>query len=257
MFDDLPISIIAYVLVLFRVAGMMVFAPLFGSARIPRRVRSLLAIALAVGIAPGVTVPTNLPQSTGMLAAGIAGEIAFGIAMGMVLNFVFFAAQWAGEIIGQQMGLNLSESFDPQFGHQGSATGEMYLMFTLVVFLCVRGHHAMLKGVAESFRSLPLLSVGVDGKVLDTLLGLLQSCTTLAIQLAAPVLVSMLIVDLALGFLSKTIPQLNVMSAGLTLRSLMGMVVVIFGIFMTSGVLRQAMLDSMQTIRMGWRTGLQ
>jgi flagellar biosynthesis protein FliR len=174
-----------YVLVFFRVAAMMIFAPLLGSARIPRRVKGLLAAVLAMGLARTMA-PVQLPATTWGLAVGIGGEIIFGLAMGMVLAFVFIAMQWAGEIIGQQMGLNMSEVFDPQFGAHGSLIGDLYFMAALVIFLSVNGHHAMLNGVRDSFISLPLLSVGMGKPLFDMIVGLFTASTTLAIQLAAP-----------------------------------------------------------------------
>lgn len=240
-----------FVLVFFRLAGMMLFAPLFGSTRIPRRVRALLILVLAFSIAPGVP-PAALPSSTWGLAMAIGGEMAFGLAMGMALSLVFVAAQWAGEMIGQQMGLNLSEVFDPQFGSSGSVLGEMYFMLTLVIFLAVDGHHAMLLGVRDSFVALPLLDVRVDRPVFDTVVGLLGGATVLAIRLAAPMLVTMLIVDLVLGLIGKTMPQMNVMSAGLTLRSVVGMVIVIAGLTLTGSVLSEALSEAMLQTRASW-----
>ena len=239
-----------FVLVFFRLAGMMLFAPLFGSTRIPRRVRALLVLILAPGVTPGVP-PAVLPGDTWHLATAIGGEMAFGLAMGMALGLVFVAAQWAGEMIGQQMGLNLGAVFDPQFG-SSSIVGEMYFMLTLVIFLVIDGHHAMLHGVRDSFEQLPLLSVGIDRGVFDTVIGLLGGATVLAIRLAAPMLVTMLIVDLVLGLVGKTMPQMNVMSAGLTLRSVVGMVIVIIGLSMTSGVIREAVTSAMLQARAGW-----
>lgn len=237
-----------YVLVLFRMAGMMVFAPLLGSDRIPRRVKALIACVLALAIARGVPPPVQPVNSLALLAVGIGGEIVFGLAMGMILSFCFIATQWAGDIIGQQMGLNLSESFDPTFGAQGSIIGNLYFMLTLAIFLTVNGHHAMLRGVRASFDCLPLLSVGMSRPLLDMFVGLFQASTELALQLAAPVLVTLLVADLALGFIGKTMPQLNVMSAGLTIRSMVGMVVMIVGIGLTSTVIRQAVLDDMSAV---------
>src|SRR5262249_19807246 len=143
----------------------------------------------------------------------------------------------------------LGEVFDPQFGSQGSIVGEMYFMLTLVIFLLVRGHHAMLIGVHESFRSLPLLSVGMNMALFDMLVGLFNACTALAIQLAAPMLVTMLIVELALGFIGKTVPQFNVMTAGLSMRSLVGTVVLIVGLMLSSDVIKGAVLDSMDSVK--------
>src|SRR4051812_41444923 len=96
-----------FVLVVFRVAGMMVFAPLLGSSRIPKRVKGLLALVLAFGLVGGVAPPAHLPETSWQLAVGIGGEIMFGLAMGMALSLVFIAVQWAGEVMGQQMGFNL------------------------------------------------------------------------------------------------------------------------------------------------------
>jgi flagellar biosynthetic protein FliR len=241
-----------FALVFFRVAGMMLFAPLFGSAKIPRRVRLMLALVLTVGMLGSVKAVPRLPDSGLGIALGIGGEMLFGLAMGMVLSFVFVAVQWAGEMIGQQMGFNLSEVFDPQFGAQGSVVGELYFMLTLVIFLGLNGHHAMLRGVRDSFEAMPLLSLGVSKDLLATTTGLFQASTELAVQLAAPMLVTMLVVDLSLGFISKTVPQLNVMTAGMTVRSVVGMMVMIVGLVMTSNVMREAIVDSMQTVRNGW-----
>lgn len=250
--DDLLLTVPTFALVLFRVAGMTLFAPLFGSSRIPRRVKALLVIILAVGLMPAVTRPVVMPETTWQLALGIAGEMTFGLAMGMVLSFTFIAAQWAGEMIGQQMGLGLGEVFDPQFGSAGSIVGEFYFMLTLVIFLAVGGHHAMIHGVRASFDALPLLSFGMTPSLLDTLVGLLQSAMGLAIQLAGPTFVTMLIVDVAMGFISKTMPQLNVMSAGLSMKSIIGMFVLLVGMTLTSGVIGDRVTKSMEDVSHMW-----
>jgi flagellar biosynthesis protein FliR len=237
-----------YVLVLFRITGMMVFAPLLGSDLIPKRLKALIAAVLALAIARGVAPPVQPVDSMATLAVGIAGEIVFGLAMGLILSLAFIAAQWAGQMVGQQMGLNLSETFDPQYGQQGSLIGNLYFMMTLVIFITINGHRAMLLGVRASFDTMPLLSAGMSMGVLGLFLGLFQAATELALQLAAPVLVTLLVTDLALGFIGKTMPQLNILSAGLTIRSLVGMVVIIVGIGLTSSVIRTAVLDDMQVV---------
>ena len=243
-----------FLLVVCRLGGMMLYAPLFGSARIPKRVRVLLLLVLAFGITPGIKAPTSLPDTSWGLAVGIGGELAFGLAMGMVMSFVFVAAQWAGEIIGQQMGFSLGGVFDPEYGGQGSVMGELYFMFTLVVFLIVNGHHAMIRGVRASFDSLPLLSVGVNHDLLKTLLDLFHAATILAVQLAAPILVTLLIVDLVLGLIGRSIPQMNVMSAALTVRSGLGILIVWLGLYLTGNVIKSAIMGSMEQVRIGWTT---
>jgi flagellar biosynthetic protein FliR len=243
-----------YVLVLFRIAGMMVWAPLLGSQQIPKRVKALMACVVTLGMAPGLSPHLSLPQTSWGLAVAIGGEIIFGAAMGMILSLIFVAAQWAGEMIGQQMGLNLGQTFDPQYGANGSMIGDVYFFLALLIFLGINGHHAMLRGVYDSFAVLPLGSVGMDRPLWDTLIGLFQGATLLAMQLAAPMLVTMLVLDVILGFVGKTVPQLNIMTAGISLRSLVGMVVLVLGLSMTSSVMRSALFGAMRTAYQGYTT---
>jgi flagellar biosynthetic protein FliR len=240
-----------FVLVFFRLAGMMVFAPLFGSGRIPRRVRVLMALVLAVCMCEGVKAP-HLPDTAWELALGIGGELVFGIAMGMVVSFVFIAAQWGGEMVGQQMGLNISEVLDPQFGKAGSLVGDLYFMLTLVMFLLVGGHLEMIRGMRNSFDALPLLSLGMDRPLFELLTNLMAACAMLALRLAAPVLVTMLVVDLALGCIGKTMPQMNVMTAGLTLRSVIGMAVLLLAVSGSASVIKDELVQSLNNAIEHW-----
>jgi flagellar biosynthesis protein FliR len=253
-FSQFILLVPTFVLAFFRIAGMMLFAPLFGSSRIPRRVRVMLASVMTLGILPSLR-PVMMPETLWGLTAGVAGEMAFGLAMGMILSFVFIAAQWAGEIIGQQMGFNLSEVFDPTFGGQGSIVGELYFMLTLVVFLTVGGHHAMLLGLRDSFSALPLLSLGMNEPLFTTLVGFLHSAMVLAVRLAAPMLVTMLVVDLALGLIGKMMPQMNVMAMGLSLRSALGLIVLILGLAMTGDAISGSLLNAMDEVQQAWVSG--
>jgi flagellar biosynthetic protein FliR len=157
-------------------------------------------------------------------------------------------------MIGQQMGLNLGEVFDPQFGASGSLIGDLYFMLTLVIFLIIGGHREMIRGLGMSLETLPLLSLGIDQNLLDTLVGLFQSCTMLAMQLAAPMLVTMLVVDLALGCIGKAMPQINVLTAGLSIRSLLGMGVVIVGLLVTGKVLTGQLHEAIDFMQLRFST---
>src|SRR5262245_9885471 len=170
--DDALSIIPVFLLVFFRLAGMMLFAPLFGSARIPRRVKVMIALVMAMMMTGSIDANSVvLPGTTWGLALGIGGEIVFGLAMGTIVSMVFIAAQWAGEIIGQQMGLNISEVLDPQFGQAGSLVGDLYFMLTMVVFLSppVAGHRVLIEAVRDSFDKLPLMSAAIDRPLLDTM----------------------------------------------------------------------------------------
>jgi len=256
LLDSIPV----FVLVLFRLAGMMMFAPLFGSAKIPVRIKAMVALVLAMVMTSSLnTRHVDLPETTWGLALGIGAEMAFGLVLGMVVSLVFIAAQWAGEIIGQQMGLNISEVLDPQFGQGGSLVGDMYFMLTMMVFLSpfVNGHHALIRGVRMSFDALPLMSVGINLELLDLLVGLLQSSAALAVQLASPMLMTMLIVDLALGCIGKAMPQMNVMAMGLSIRAILGVIVLVLGLQLTGSLLKDIHLTWGEEAFRHWTTPTQ
>lgn len=238
-----------FVLVAFRVGGLMLLAPLFGSARVPRRVKGMFVVVAALGMMASVQKPVSLPASTWELSGAIAGELLFGLAMGMSVAFVFTAAQWAGEMIGQQIGLNISEVLDPQFGGGGSLMGDLFFMLTIVIFLAVGGHHALLLGVHDSLRAAPPLALTMSDSLLDGVVELFSASTVLAFRLAAPMFVTMLVVDIAIGAISKTMPQLNVLTAGLAIRVLVGLIVVMAGAFLMTGVLQETLLGSMDVVR--------
>lgn len=227
-----------YVLVLFRIAGMMIWAPLLGSTQIPKRIKAMIACVLAAAIAPHLSVHVAIPTTSWGLAMAIGGEIVFGAAMGLILSFVFVAAQWAGELIGVQMGLNLGQTLNPQFGGGSSVVSDLYFFLALLIFLSIGGHLAMIKGVFDSFVALPLLSVSMNRPLLDMIVSMFEGATLLAMQLAAPILVTMLIVDVILGFVGKTVPQLNIMTAGISVRALGGMMILILGLGLTSSIIR-------------------
>jgi flagellar biosynthetic protein FliR len=247
----LPSILAVYVLIFFRVAGLMIGAPVFGSANIPKRVKLLLAITLAWGLSVDVVLPV-LPSSPWMLAMGIAGELIFGWAIGMALSLTFIAVTWAGEIIGQQMGINLGETFDPTFGKSSTLIGDMYFMLTLMIFLSCGGHRQMVLGIRASLHYLPLLSVGMTPSVLKLLEDLLKAATMLAVQIAAPMLLTMLVLDLALGFIGKTVPQMNVMSTGTSLKSAVGIGVLLATLVVTSHTVEAALVKSMYSVRDAW-----
>jgi len=246
----------AFVLVVFRVAGLMLFAPLFGSGRVPRRIKGLLALTMAVGMAGGIDLRSvAVPDTAWALCLGLAGELLFGVALGMIVSLVFIAAQWAGEMVGQQIGFNMAEVLDPQFGSQGSLVGDVYFTFTMTVFLLIGGHLRLVEAVHDSLVHLPPLALVLTPDVFALIVDVLLAGTALALRIAAPMFVTMLVVDVAIGFVGKTMPQMNLMTAGTSLRALVGMVVLIVGMLVIDQVLAGSLLESLRLARDLWRVG--
>jgi flagellar biosynthesis protein FliR len=240
LLDAVPVLALAF----FRICGLMLYAPLFGSGRVPQRLKVLIAMALTASMAGAIRAPRPMPGTAWELLVGIFGELAFGLAMGTILSTAFIAAQWGGQIISQQMGLNISEVLDPQFGNGGSVVGDMYFMLCTAIFLMTGGHRALIRGMRASFDRLPLMSLTLDQHVMDLMVQVLSAATAIGARLAAPMLITMLVTDVALGAIGKTVPQINIMTTGLTVRLGLGFVVLVIGLGLTVQVLQRDMATS-------------
>jgi flagellar biosynthetic protein FliR len=224
-----------------RVIGMIALVPAL--ARLPLRVRGVIAIAITAGSVPAVTVAPHWPGNWLMNGMALGAEVLIGLALGMAVSLVFVAARWAGDLIGQQSGLGLGQVLDPMNSDGGSPIGEMYSLLCTVVFFTVNGHHALLRSLHASFSALPLLGMGRGLSIVPLVVGLLKASTMLAIQLAAPVAVTMLIVDLVLVVVARGLPQINLMSSGLAVRSLVTMGVMLVGVAIAARAIGAGVTD--------------
>lgn len=247
---DFAAGIPALTLAFFRACGIFLAAPLFGSARVPRRIKLMMALVVAAGLLPAGGLEAFVPATLAALVVVVGGEILFGLALGLTVALVFVAAQWAGDMVGQQIGLTMGQVIDPQFGGASGVLSEVYFLFSTAVFLAVGGHRAIVDGLHASMTALPPGSLGMGQQgLLQLLVGLLTGATVLAVQLAAPTFVTLLVSDVALGALAKTMPQFNVFTAGMSVRSLLGLAVLAVGMAAGGRVLAGAMDDALGEAR--------
>jgi flagellar biosynthetic protein FliR len=209
-----------------RVSGFVLTAPAASEAVVPGRVKIVLTLALALLLAPLVEVPAGLSifSAAGMLAAVL--ELLIGVSIGMVVQLTFEALVFAGQSISLTMGLGFATLVDPQRGAQVPVLGQMFMIFGTLIYLSINGHLMLLGALAESFHSLPigahvghdfLLSVVLWGaRVFDT--GLL------------PAVIALVIVNLALGVVTRAAPQLNLFGIGFTITLLSGFFVLLSGL---------------------------
>lgn len=197
-----------------RILGLIAIAPLFGNLSVPVRVKLGLGIMLALVIAP--TVPA-LPAADPMSLAGmlvLMQELVIGLAMGFAMRVVFAAVEMAGEICGLTMGFGFATFFDPQTRARSSAIAQFLALLTLMVFLATNIHLMMLSTLAESFITMPVSAspAGAVGfRALANWGGLIFSA---GVQLSLPVIAALLLINIALGILTRAAPQLNLFGIG-------------------------------------------
>ncbi len=209
-----------------RFGGMMVYSPLLAESAVPRRLRILLALVMALAVA-GRVAPAALPASSVALVLAMAGEFLIGLAIGYAARLIFVGVELGAFHAGQQMGLSLAEVFNPLGDDAPDALRKMLHLLTLVLFLAIGGHRLMISALVGSFQTLPLVSFTQPGAVLSTLTALLTVSFTLALKIAAPVLIAIVLASVAMAFIQRTLPQANILSTGLPVRLLLGFVVIL------------------------------
>ena len=180
---------------------------------------------LSVALYPLVqTQQVVIPQRLGHLGLVVVSEMLIGLTIGFVAQILFAGIQLGGEIISQQMGLNFATIFDPQNAHQVSLIAHFQDVLAMLLFLSGSAHHWFIIAMAESLQSIPLGALSTSGAVLPVILTLLGKACVIAIQLAAPVSIALLLATLVLGVIARLVPQLNVFALSFPATLGLGMV---------------------------------
>lgn len=164
------------------------------------------------------------PNSWLGLAWVAAGEISFGLMLGLGVTTILSGLQIAGQLVDQQSGFGLGEIFNPDLETSGSITGQMLYLLGTTVFLLldsVGGHLHMVRIMIETFQTFPPGAAFVSTSSVDLLGELVRQSLVIGIRVAAPVMVLMSLIDLTVGFLSHTVPQINVQTIGYALRAML------------------------------------
>lgn len=245
-----------FLLVLSRLGGLFVFAPMLASTSIPLRARALFVVMFAAAIYPSVPAPAagaNLDLFSLLPAA--ASEALIGLSIGLLAAIPIFSVQLAGVVMGQQMGVSLAGVYNPALESESDVLGEILLYMAIGVFVACGGLDALFLAVGRTFQHVPL--AGFDSKrvPIDQLVGLTASGFDLALRIAAPLLCIVLLETIASGFIMKTLPQLNILSIGFALKILLGLLALIAAL----GAIQQVIGDHVSsTIRLilDWSTSL-
>jgi flagellar biosynthesis protein FliR len=203
---------------MFRTGGLMMTVPVFGHVTIPRIMRVWFVILTALMILPSSIMADIQPPSTVLhLMLVILSEIAVGILMGFAVIIVFSAVQFAGHIIGLQMGLAVANIIDPMGAGQISIIGEFYYLLSLLIFLLINGHHFLIEALAQCFKLVPLGAAVFGPNIEELFINLTLMMFVSGIKFAAPVIITLFIMNSVLGIVARTVPQMNVFVVGFPL----------------------------------------
>jgi flagellar biosynthetic protein FliR len=203
-------EVISALLVLLRVSALLILMPVFGHRLVPAQVKTGLIALLAILLYP--VVSSSLPQipvSPLALMVIAIQEIMIAAMLAMVAQLIFAAAQFAGQVMGYQMGLAIANVFDPATSAQISVIGQFAQVLAMLIWLSVGAHNMFLSALADSFYLLPI-GQPLDISAVASLNDMASNMFTLALRLVAPMLLLLFFLYVALGLLSRAVPQIQV-----------------------------------------------
>ncbi len=213
-----------------RVGGFVLAAPVASETVIPTFVKIVMSLSLAFLMAPLVQIPAALTifSGAGMLAG--VQEILIGVAIGMVVQLTFEALTFAGQTISLTMGLGFATLVDPQRGANTTVLGQMFMIFGILTYLAINGHLVLLGALAESFQTLPIGAAHIDRNFFLSVAVWGARVFESGLLIALPAVIALVIVNLALGVVTRAAPQLNLFGIGFTITMMCGFFVLLVGL---------------------------
>jgi len=223
--------LIPFLLVAFRVMGIFLFAPFFSNSSIPANIRILLSLAITVCVWTVVPHDAKIQPNILTIIVAIAGEMTVGLLIGLLLAAVFAGIQLGAHLVSQQMGLSLATLYDPSFEDQSTVMEQVAFWIALVVFLSMGGHRQVISAIVYSYRTVPMGQGGISPEImLSSLCGALDASFHAAVRIAMPSLVAFFIATLVTGLMSRSMPQMNLMTMGVTINLVVGFAMVMVGL---------------------------
>ena len=204
-----------FLLIFVRITGIFMMAPIFGSRNVAGRIKASLALILAYILFP-LVFDSRIPIPEHFLSYlfVVAGELLVGLTLGFVSSLIFSAIQMAGQLLDMQIGFGIINIIDPLSGQQAPLVGNFKYILALLTFLATNGHHVVLSALFSSFKLIPITGVTVQVGIAEFMVDMISGMFVFALKVSLPVLLSLLITDMALGILARTMPQMNIFVVG-------------------------------------------
>lgn len=225
-------TIIAFLLVLCRMAGMLVSAPLFNMRSVPPQAKVGLAVATALILFPLHSATLVVPKDLIQFSILAIQESIIGLLIGFTANLVFMGLQMAGEYISMQMGLSSANILDPVTQTQSAMIGQFFFYMGAFLFLSLNIHHALILGVHRSFESIPLgqfIGIGklTGGLMAERMIRLSGDMFIVTLMVGVPLMGILLVSEIAIGFVAKVMPQMNAFMVAIPLKVALALVLIL------------------------------
>jgi flagellar biosynthetic protein FliR len=240
-------QVAGFLLVLGRIGPLFALAPLFSSRSIPARAKGLCAVGLTVGIAPIALADREIPLELMAYTELMLKEILVGLAFAFALAALFAAVSTAGSFIDTLIGFSYGALVDPVTGNQSAVLTQAYILVGIAVMIAIGGDQLMIRGLARSYDLVPLLDTPSLPALVNGVQHAFSQVFLSALELAAPVVLAIVITDAAFGVVSRVVPQLNVFAVGFPAKVTVGLLIIGVSLPFTAGWMADELNRSVST----------
>jgi flagellar biosynthetic protein FliR len=219
-------NVVGFFLVLARVSPLFLIAPLFSSRQVPGRAKTIVALAFTLGLFPLAVRGQQIPSDALEIAGLLVKELLVGLAFALVIAILFAAVEAGGSILDFMIGFSFGSSIDPMTGNNTAVVSRLYSLVAVAVFIAINGDAWLIQGMSRTFALVPLTATPSFASIGQ---GVVQVFTTIfasALEVAAPVMIAVLLTDVGFGVVTKVVPQLNVFAVGFPVKVVVGLLVV-------------------------------
>lgn len=229
-------------LVIIRTSGLFLMAPIFSHNDMPKMIKIGLLLILAVLLVSVMPASELVVADSLWSLAGMAlKELLVGVVIGLVFRLLFLGVHTAGSIVGYQMGFAMVTQFDANLAGQVSVLGRLWFIVAMLVFMAIDGHHMIINALASSYELMPAGHVAIPSGIGELIIKYTAYVFVIALKIAAPLMISLFMTDVALGTIAKTMPTMNVFFFGIPIKIGVGLTVMAMALPMVSYVLRNTL----------------
>lgn len=220
-------ALVVFGLIVARITGTVFAAPCF-TAMLPMRFRVVLVMAIALIVAPStITSGTGQPLPTGVVDVAMAGvrELMFGLVIGGTIQLLYCGILMAGELIASVMGMQLAQAASPGEGQPVPQMSQLLGLLIVAILFAVGAHRLLLDGLLMSFQRMPPTAAPASAELASLIWDHLAIGIESGLRVAAPVMAVVLIGNLVVSLISRSLPQLNLLAIGINLNVLGGLAI--------------------------------
>ncbi len=219
-------EILSFILILVRIGAFFMVFPLFDQTAVPNPTKILLSLVTAFVLFP-VVGATPQKFVVELMTWFVIKEMFIGFIIAFVAKFFFFILSICGEIITVSIGLSSAQVYNPTFGSSTMVIERFQLYLGTLFFLAFNGHHIFIRGLAKSFELVPISEQILNPLIFRDIAYFAEQILIIGIQLSAPIMATILFLNVGMGIIGRAVPQVNVIVTSWSINILAGFAIMI------------------------------